>query len=192
MFILEVVSINKVVTSEEAILQTCRQMVSEEGIQAINMRAVARRCDVALGSLYNYFSSKEELVTSTIESVWRDIFHTEGKCRTDMPFPDYVNWIYKSVKKGTEQYPNFFTAHSISFASNGISRAKRMMEQYFSHMRAGLLQVLEDDKNVRRDAFSDTFTRSDFADFVQRSLLSALAEQKDCSVLTEMIRRSIY
>ena len=51
MFILEVVSINKVVTSEEAILQTCRQMVSEEGIQAINMRAVARRCDVARGSL---------------------------------------------------------------------------------------------------------------------------------------------
>ena len=79
MFILEVVSINKVVTSEEAILQACRQMVSEEGIQAINMRAVARRCDVALGSLYNYFSSKEELVTSTIESVWRDIFHTEDR-----------------------------------------------------------------------------------------------------------------
>ena len=192
MFILGVIFINNVVTSEEAILQACRQMVSEEGIQAINMRAVARRCNVALGSLYNYFPSKEELITSTIESVWQDIFHAESKCRTGMPFPDYVDWIFENVRKGTEQYPNFFTAHSISIAGNAVSRARKTMEQYFSHMREGLLQVMEADKDIRQDAFSDTFTMSDFADFVLRSLLSALAEQKDCSVLTEMIRRSIY
>lgn len=192
MFILGVISVNNVVTSKEAILQACRKMVSEEGLQAINMRGVARRCDVALGSLYNYFPSKEDLVTSTIESVWRDIFHTESKCKTDMPFPDYVNWIFENVKKGAEQYPNFFTAHSISFASNAVSRARKTMEQYFSHMREGLLQVLKADQRVRQDAFSDTFTQPAFADFVLRSLLSALAEEENCSVLSEMIRRSIY
>lgn len=167
-------------------------MVSEEGVQAINMRAVARRCNVALGSLYNYFPSKEELVTSTIESVWQDIFHTEGDCKTDLPFPDYVNWIFESAKKGAEQYPDFFTAHSIIFASNTISRARRTMEQYFSHMREGLVQVLKADQNVRQDAFSGTFTMSAFIDFILKGLLSALAEQKSCAVLTEIIRRSIY
>ena len=38
------------------------------------MRTVASECGIALGSLYNYFSSKSELLSATIEAVWKDIF----------------------------------------------------------------------------------------------------------------------
>lgn len=184
---------NRVVTSREAILQVCRAMVSENGLQSINMRAVARRCSTALGSLYNYFPSKEELMAAAIESVWQDIFHRSSTCRMDMAFIDYVVWIFESVKQGAQQYPNFFTAHSISFASDEKCKARQIMTQYFQHMRSGMLEVLDDDENVRSDAFSDKFTRSDLVDFTLSSLLYGLAWQKDsCCVLTEMIRRSIY
>ena len=70
-----VIAVNTVVTSKEAIMKTCRDMVSERGLSALDMRSVAKACHVALGSLYNYFPSKDALVTATIESVWQDIFH---------------------------------------------------------------------------------------------------------------------
>lgn len=64
-----------VVTSQEAILDTCRKMVTTEGLSAINMRSVAKACGVAVGSLYNYFPSKGSLMQATVRSVWmHDIF----------------------------------------------------------------------------------------------------------------------
>lgn len=187
-----VIAVNTVVTSKEVIMKTCRDMVSERGLSALDMRSVAKACHVALGSLYNYFPSKDALVTATIESVWQDIFHME-QCCEQKPFPEYVRWIFDSVRQGTREYPHFFTAHSISVASSAKEQARKTMEQYFSHMKAGMAQSLRADPAVRRDAFSASFSESDLIDFVLSNLLTLLARQEDdCEVLLEVIRRVLY
>jgi hypothetical protein len=56
-----------------------------------------------------------------------------------------------------------------------------------------MVGVLESDNAVRKDAFSNDFSQSDFVDFVLMSLLSALVQQKaSCAVVIEIIRRTIY
>ena len=67
-----------VITSQKAILDTCRSLVMTQGLSAINMRSVAKACGVAVGSLYNYFSSKDDLLQATVRSVWTDIFCVSG------------------------------------------------------------------------------------------------------------------
>ena len=47
--------LNMAVTSREEILAVCREIVAEEGLSSVNMRLVASRCNIALGSVYNYF-----------------------------------------------------------------------------------------------------------------------------------------
>lgn len=193
MFIKEGSSINTVVTSKEAILKTCREIVSENGLPALNMRTVAKRCNVALGSIYNYFHGKDELVLATIESVWKDIFHMDHPGKTELSFSGYVAWVYKSVQNGTREYPNFFTAHSISFASDKKSRAKDMMEKYFDHIKAGMANALSFDSAVQPDIFSPAFSESDFIDFVFSNLLLLLVQQKEnCDFLLEIINRILY
>ena len=186
-------AINTLVTSKEAILKVCREIVSEKGIPALNMRAVAQACHVAVGSLYNYFPSKDDLILATIESVWQDIFHMERECREPLPFPRYVQWIFESVQLGAKEYPNFFTAHSLSFASSGKSKAKDTMERYFSHIKEGMTKALRADRAVRKNAFHADFTEVDFIDFVLNNLLMLLTQQKKrCDILLEMICRTIY
>lgn len=183
---------NTPATSREAILEVCRKMVSEHGLTAVDMRSVASACNVALGSLYNYFPSKDELLIATIESVWKDIFHMEN-CQSDLRFPEYVEWIFQSVHSSASEYPNFFSAHSISLASFGRNKAKDMMNQYVSHMKQGLLRVLSEDEAVRDDAFSRSFTESQFMDFILGSLMMLLVQRaKNCNVLIEIVRRTIY
>ena len=58
---------NTVVTSREAILEECRKIVMEQGISAVNMRSVAAACGVAVGSIYNYFPSKTDLIGAAVE-----------------------------------------------------------------------------------------------------------------------------
>lgn len=184
---------NTVVTSKEEILKACREIVSEEGLPAVNMRAVAKRCGVALGSLYNYFSTKDELVLETIESVWQDIFHMDRSCGTELSFPETVGWIFESVRNGADEYPNFFTTHSLSFASAGKTKAKSTMNAYLGHMKSGMAAALKTDPAVRKDVFSESFSEAEFLDFVLTGILALLLQQKkDCRVLQEMVRRTLY
>ena len=70
----EVEPINPVITSKDEIMQICRRIASEEGLKSLGMRKVAKECGIAIGTLYNYFSNKEELLIATITSIWLDIF----------------------------------------------------------------------------------------------------------------------
>ena len=184
---------NPSITSKEEILQVCRNIVAEKGLSALNMRLVADTCHIALGTLYNYFSNKDELMLSTVESVWKDIFHMNQKHRTDFSFSEYVKYIFECVQKGAEEYPNFFTAHSINIASSQKGQAKSMMELYFRHMKDSMLEVLKSDEKVNRDIFSVKVTESEFIDFVLDNLLLLLVKGKtSCDLFIEVIRRTVY
>ncbi|MCF2618030.1 TetR/AcrR family transcriptional regulator [Oscillibacter valericigenes] len=184
---------NTVITSKEAIMQVCRRIVAEKGLTALNMRLVADECRIALGTLYNYYADKEELVLDTVESIWRDIFHADQQCVADIPFSDYVEDLYARIRKGAQAYPNFLTGHAISIASSKRGEAKSAMEHTFAHMKAGMLEVLRDDKAVQENTFTASFPQEKFVDFVLDSMLVLLVQgQPDCAVLLEVIRRVIY
>ena len=184
---------NSSITSKEAILLVCRKIVATKGLSALNMRLVADECHIALGTLYNYYSDKDALLLSTVESVWKDIFHMNQKCSTEFSFPEYVRYIFECVQKGAEEYPNFFTAHSISIANSKKGQAKSIMECYFQHMKNGMLEVLEADGNVKNDAFSEDFTESEFMEFVLDNLLLLLVKGKtSCDSLVNVICRTVY
>lgn len=181
------------VISKETLLNQCREMVSENGLSSISMRGVAERCNVALGSLYNYYPSKKDLLLAVIESVWHDIFHMDQTCRAGDSFVLYTQWIFDSVHQGMVLYPHFFTAHSISFASADKATARETMAHYFCHMKEGLLQVLRSDPQINPEAIGEKLHEEALVDYVLDSLLSLLLMHRDsCDVLLEMLRRSLY
>ncbi|MBU5592986.1 TetR/AcrR family transcriptional regulator [Clostridium sp. MSJ-4] len=185
--------INKIVTSKEAILAVCRELAAEHGLQSLNMRKVAEKCNVSVGSVYNYFPSKADLIAATIQDVWQSIFNMEKICKQSVTFPEYVTWIFESVQVGVAEYPNFFTAHSVSFASSDKGKARQVMMEYFGHIKAGMLDALQNDHKVKPVAFSEAFTQIAFVDFVFSSLLALLMKKESsCTMLTEIIKRSIY
>lgn len=68
--------VNHLATSKEDILAASRELIKENGWTALSIRAVASRCSVSAGTIYNYYESKAELLGDTIESIWREIFLT--------------------------------------------------------------------------------------------------------------------
>lgn len=179
------------ITSKEAILRECRDLVASSGLAAVSMRSVADRSHIALGTLYNYFDNKDALLLAVVEEIWKDIFHMEDSYPGGQSFPEYVAYLFACVQKGAERYPGFFPAHSASLASS--EKAKDTMEHCFRHIKEGLLRALREDHHVAADAFSASFSPPEFIDFVMGHLLMLLVQGKpSCAMLIEIIRRTIY
>ena len=57
---------NNTATSKDEIMKVCLRIAANDGLKSLNMRSVSDGCHVALGTLYNYFGSKDELLIETI------------------------------------------------------------------------------------------------------------------------------
>ena len=91
------------VTSRDAILSVSRRFITQNGFGAVNMRAIAAACGVSVGSVYNYFPSKGDLLCAVVESVWHDIFHLSGQSSQFSSFTDCVKWLFDSIRQGCEE-----------------------------------------------------------------------------------------
>ena len=92
---------------------TSKELIQEQGWSAVSIRSVAAACGVSVGSIYNYFDSKAELVSATVESVWREIFHRPEDAAVFQDVQACVIWMYERMAYGYERYPGFFTLHSL-------------------------------------------------------------------------------
>lgn len=189
----EVISINTAVISKEEILQVCRALIRENGWGALNIRAVAGECGISVGSVYNYFRSKSDLIAAAVESVWCDIFHFSEKGTSFHSFAECITSVFECMKKGDEKYPGFFTWHAMGFVGEERSNGRQLMERSWSHMKAGLYSALVSDENVREGAFDESFTPEKFVEITFSLIISALLRRSyDCSTIQELIGRIIY
>ena len=122
--------------------------MAKKGIAAVNMRTVASECGIALGSLYNYFSSKSELLSATIEAVWKDIFQmgkTLEKCENIV---EYLNLLFEGVENSRSRYPKFFSMHALGFTAGERQEGKKAMEVYFLRLKNQMAHFLENDEKI--------------------------------------------
>ena len=99
-------------TSKANILKTSRELIQQNGWAGVNIRSVAAACGVSVGCIYNYFASKTELLSATVESIWSDIFHHP---EDEVVLQDTLSfrWMYQQLEDGCQRYPGFFTHHGL-------------------------------------------------------------------------------
>ena len=184
---------NPMATSKADILKTSRELIQQNGWAAVNIRAVAAACGVSVGCIYNYFGSKTELVSAAVESIWNDIFHHPEDETVFQDTLSCIRWMYRQMEYGCQQYPGFFTLHSLGFMRDEKADGKRHMQQAWHHMLMGLCAVLRQDARIRPDAFDEQFTAEKFAEVLFSQLLSALLRQDyDPSAVLEIVLRTLY
>lgn len=184
---------NKVVTSKDKLLKTGRNIVKQNGWYSLSIRSVADESGVSVGTIYNYFPSKSELISETVESVWHDIFH-DSEC--DFDFEDIMTCIsgmFKRIRWGYKKYPDFFTLHSLGFMQHNKSGGIHSMYKTWQHIMCGLSFVLRNDKNIREDAFNENFTHETFVEMLFSLILASLIRKEyEAEAVLEVVRRILY
>ena len=141
---------------ESKLIAEAQKQIVEQGYGAVTIRSVANACGVGVGTVYNYFSSKEELLATYLLDDWNNcVTAIDAVSRySDSPTP-VVRCIYDQLSAYALRHQAIFrdeAAYSSFAASFG---------RYHTMLRAHLSEPLR------------KFCDSDFAaDFIAESLLA--------------------
>ena len=184
---------NPMATSKENILQISRELIQQNGWAGVNIRSVAAACGVSVGCIYNYFESKTDLLSATVESIWNDIFHHPEDEAVFQDTLSCVRWMYKQLEYGCQRYPGFFTHHALGFVQQDTADGKQQMQRAWQHTLDALCTVLRNDARIRANAFTEEFTVEKFAEILFSLMLSALVRQDfDPSTVLEIVQLAVY
>lgn len=182
----------KHITSTDEILKVCKDLVAKNNISKLSMRAVASECNIALGSLYNYFPSKADLVCSTVESIWQEVFIKYNEDNFDN-LMDYIACLFNNLQTSKQKYPKFFTMHALGFESDEKNQGLRRMHLYFDDFKNNIIKLIEKDKNVDINNFKKGLTYKKFADYIVTLVISSIIKDDfDKEPLIELIKKVLY
>jgi AcrR family transcriptional regulator len=181
---------NNIITSREEILAGSKRLIGKKGLSSLNMRNLADYLHVSVGTLYNYFPSKEDLFEESVEAVFKDIFHEKRPTSPD--FLTLLDDLTQSLKDGEKRFPGFFASHSVFFPKNEQKEASQRKAMSQDHLKEQMKAVLDADPKVRKDVFQ-TMDEEEFIDLVFTSLLySFLARKDETKTLKAMVSRILY
>lgn len=181
-------------TLHDRILFASKEIAASKGFQSINIRAVAAKAEISVGSVYNYFPDKLALLQATIADIWCDVFHHTDQCTALSSFHDCLLWFIVSIDQCSCQYPDFFSSHAICFKNTDrIEENCEKMNEYLKHIHNGMKPILKKDKKIKANVFSETFTEDDFIDFVFSNIISGLSKKDhSCSFLLKLTDKLLY
>lgn len=182
---------NTVVTSREEILRAAGEMVKVGKGDGVSMRGIARECGIAVGSIYNYFPTKNDLMIAVVVEMWKEIFFVPLSKIEGKSFLGIVECILERMGENRGEGQGFLAEHA--FVVGDKEKGHLVMEEYLGHMREELLAVLMGDSAVADEVWSDGFSAADFVRFVVDFLVENLMRGTDRAVfLRELILRVVY
>jgi AcrR family transcriptional regulator len=140
----------------QRILDAAVELAAEGGYDSVQMREVAVRADVALGTLYRYFASKEHLLVSALADQVTDL---RGRLVERPPRGEddaaRVMDVIRRITRGLQRQPNVISAMLKSLISPGAGVGEalgpigaQMTDIVVSAMRHDNPETLDRDRAV--------------------------------------------
>lgn len=90
--------------NRESIVATSIQLADEEGLDAVSLRGIAKRLEVHVTSLYNYFPTKEAVLAEMTKALVEEA----GLPRGDMGWQDWVRRFAHAFRNLAHRHPGAF------------------------------------------------------------------------------------
>lgn len=182
---------NKIITSREALLLTAKTIVMEQGANSLNMRNLAKQSGVATGSVYNYFSSKAEVLIALVEDFWRTIYFPEFQQITEKEtFLETVQFIYETLGTHLVEFRQIYLGTLSLLSAEEKQKGRSVEQEYMKHIKQHLLQLLNKDPAINPQVWNEVFTKERFLDFLFTNIITMLTKGiSDCSFLLELLQK---
>lgn len=179
---------NKTVTSREQLLAAAKDLAYAQGLSQVNIRAVAARCGVAVGSIYNYFPTKADLIAAVIEDFWRQAAHMETCVPAEgEPFPAYVSRLYAMLSRELSTFQSGWLSQMSALNAAERQKGRELEGKCFDHIKRGLLRALEACAPAS-PLCADGADRAAFVEFVFRNLMGLLRQgAPDCAYFRRIL-----
>lgn len=137
--------------TREQIVSRAYALACERGLSALSVRALAAECGVALGTIYNYFPTKGDLLNGVVGRFWLEELGSDMHEGLE-PGMDYVAFCRAFFADVAEALVRFRRDWLPQLAAAGEASMADCPEaiRALDHMRVGLTRVLEADPRIDR------------------------------------------
>lgn len=158
---------------ESRLVQEARRQIEESGYGAVTIRSVAKSCGVGVGTVYNYFPSKDALLASYMLADWNQCISAIHAVSTYCDQAESVaHCIYDQLQQFAQRHQAIFRDEAAVTAFAGS------FSQYHSLLRSQLAQPLR------------KFCGGDFtSEFIAESLLTWTMAGKPFEEIYSMIQK---
>ena len=103
----------------EQLLSEAKKQISELGYKNTTIRSVAGGCSVAVGTVYNYFKSKDMLIASFVLEDWLETVKAISEYPKES-HKDYLEYIYYALKKFADEYNALFSDENAKIVFSSV------------------------------------------------------------------------
>lgn len=96
------------VRTKQAILDAALEIVIQEGPAALSMRSLAERIDYSPAGLYEYFSSKEQIIAAVCDEGQRMLYESMSQVDGSLPPVEHLYQIGKAYINFALEHPDYF------------------------------------------------------------------------------------
>ena len=170
----------------DSLLALCRETAEREGLEAINIRSIAKRAGVAAGTVYNYFSGKDDILLALTEEYWREALAEMDRAVLSGPFCDQLETIFFFLGERLHRSAGALMNSLGNVEAAGQTRMTAMQEG----LARSLLLRLEGDPRIRQDIWSGPLSKEGFVRFLLTNMMALWrAENPDPAVFFAVVRR---
>lgn len=173
----------------DTLLDLARDIVDQNGIEAVNIRRIAQKAGIAAGTVYNYFSNKDEILLSLTEEYWKQTLTEMETAVAADSFLEQLQQIYGFLKERIQG--------SGGKLMNSLGSVEMAGQQRMASMQRALEAILilrmEQDTRIPKELWNESFSREKFAHFVAMNLVLLLkTEAPDFEFFIEAVKRILY
>ena len=174
---------------QTALLASARRIACTDGVDAINIRNIASEVGVSVGTVYNYYDSKQAVLLALTEEYWQGVLEELQQSVTAERFPDQIAEITVFLRSRMNDCAEILMRSMHEFAEPGKERMAAMQQS----LKRALLLRLQEDTAVRENIWNGALTMEAFAEFILQNILILLQQKgSDMQPFIEVIRRILY
>ena len=176
-------------TLRETILFYAREIADREGLERINIRSIAKKAGIASGTVYNYYSNKDEILLALTEEYWHQaLLEMETVVQGDS-FCEQVEQIFIFLRERIDS-----TAGKLMGSLGNVEAAgENRMQTAQTRLRDFLICRMEQDMSIQPDVWDESFTKDAFEQFIVLHMMTLLKiKESNPDFLFQIIRRTIY
>ena len=133
----------------QRLLEEAKNQILQAGYSTMTIRSVARQCGVGVGTVYNYYRSKEEMVAAFLLEDWKKCTANIVSCaETTSKVEEVLREMHRNLVSFSQKYASIFGDHTAAQSFSGSHSA------YHGLLRKQLADPLE---KFCKDAFTAEF-----------------------------------